>query len=83
MWHFWMQTEGVFGVAGGGAAPPHSRLVGVGGVRAVGVSGEDAGMFRAEPKDGGRLGRTGEPTAYKILNSATPGIVFLDYLAPF
>ena len=30
------------------------------GRRAVGVSGEDAGMFRAEPKQGGRLGHTGE-----------------------
>jgi acetylglutamate kinase len=30
------------------------------GTRAVGVSGEDAGMFRAEPKQGGKLGRTGE-----------------------
>ena len=30
------------------------------GARAVGVSGEDAGMFRAEPKQGGKLGRTGE-----------------------
>jgi acetylglutamate kinase len=30
------------------------------GTQAVGVSGEDAGMFRAEPKLGGALGRTGE-----------------------
>lgn len=30
------------------------------GVEAVGVSGEDAGMLRAEPAQGGRLGRTGE-----------------------
>lgn len=33
------------------------------GTRAVGVSGEDAGMFRAEPKQGGKLGRTGEIVA--------------------
>jgi acetylglutamate kinase len=30
------------------------------GTRAVGISGEDAGMFRAVPKEGGRLGHTGE-----------------------
>jgi acetylglutamate kinase len=30
------------------------------GLRALGLSGEDAGMILAEPKDGGRLGRTGE-----------------------
>ena len=41
----------------------NKRLVSVfvgAGARAVGLSGEDAGMFRAEPKQGGRLGRTGE-----------------------
>lgn len=36
-----------------------SVLVGA-GAKAVGVSGEDAGMFQAEPKHGGKLGRTGE-----------------------
>jgi acetylglutamate kinase len=36
-----------------------SLFVGV-GTRAVGLSGEDAGMFRAVPKQGGKLGHTGE-----------------------
>ena len=41
----------------------NKRLVSVlfgAGARAVGVSGEDAGMFQADPKQGGKLGRTGE-----------------------
>lgn len=41
----------------------NKRLVSVfvgAGARAAGLSGEDAGMFRADYKDGGRLGRTGE-----------------------
>lgn len=33
------------------------------GHRAVGLSGEDAGIFRAERKDGGRLGEVGSVTA--------------------
>ncbi|HET7275030.1 MAG TPA: acetylglutamate kinase [Longimicrobiaceae bacterium] len=36
-----------------------SALIGA-GVEAVGISGEDAGLFRARPAQGGALGRTGE-----------------------
>ncbi|MBA3342089.1 MAG: acetylglutamate kinase [Gemmatimonadaceae bacterium] len=32
------------------------------GIRAVGISGEDAGMIGAAPMDGGPLGRAGKPT---------------------